>query len=276
MCSTASSFSNHRMCEPTSAVYFQQVNSTLMSPLPSNGSLTEVGWKTESDGDHWCVSALSRFHLKWCHRPCTNPSLCARLSPAIHSVHKLKPYLLFPPSDALTVTLVIHSVLILYYYANNIIISTVNWKWSLFQQQTVQQWQQIWQRGIRGNIWHGCLLFWMPEGCALAARSQMFILAGSTDAACVTDQLLWIVKFWCHYLSDENKRVEPQRRHSAALSGRADPLFFWSPQFEDSIFAVWALIWSVFGALGPVFILHFCNWLNIETQSTGSRISWSN
>lgn len=130
--------------------------------------------------------------------------------------------------------------------------------------------------------WHsGKHLAWLPpvlDARGLHARSTltMFILAGSTDATCVTDQLLWIVKFWCHYLSDENKRVEPQRRHSAALCGRADPLFFWSPQFEDSIFAVWALIWSVFGALGPVLISRFCNWLNIETQSTGSRISWSN
>lgn len=33
--------------------------------------------------------------------------------------HKLKPYLLFAPSDAAAVRLVIHSVLILYYYANN-------------------------------------------------------------------------------------------------------------------------------------------------------------
>lgn len=43
--------------------------------------------------------------------PCTKAWVCLR--------PKLKPYLLFPPSDALTVTLVIHSVLILYYYANN-------------------------------------------------------------------------------------------------------------------------------------------------------------
>lgn len=33
--------------------------------------------------------------------------------------HKLKPYLLFPASDAAAVRLVIHSVLISYYYANN-------------------------------------------------------------------------------------------------------------------------------------------------------------
>lgn len=93
----------------------------------------------------------------------------------------------------------------------------------------------------------------------LGWTSQMFILAGSTDAAGVTDQLLWIVKFWCHYLPDENKRAEPQWRHSAALCGRADPLFFWSLQFEDSVFAFWALIWSVFGALAPVLISRFCN-----------------
>lgn len=238
-------------------VHFSCTCSALPTGKQHLNEPSSLQWLTDRSGmenrERWrplmcfCFEQVS-FEVMSPAVPCTNPSLCARPSPAIHSVHKLKPYLLFPPSDALTVTLVIHSVLILYYYANNIIISTVNWKWSLFQQQTVQQWQQIWQRGIRGNIWHGCLLFWMPEGCALAARSQMFILAGSTEATCVTDQLLWIVKFWCHYLSDENKRVEPQRRHSAALRERADPLFFWSPQFEDSIFVVGALIWSVFGA----------------------------
>lgn len=199
----------HRASPTTqcNTVHFSCTCSALPTGKQHLNEPSSLQWVTDRSGmenrEWW------RPLMCFCSGPCTNPSLCARLSPAIHSVHKLKPYLLFPPSDALTVTLVIHSVLILYYYANNIIISTVNWKWSLFQQQTVQQWQQIWQRGIRGNIWHGCLLFWMPEGCALAARSQMFILAGSTDAACVTDQLLWIVKFWCHYLSDENQRVEP-------------------------------------------------------------------
>lgn len=104
--------------KPHAALWLQLTGKQLiMSSFPSSGLMKE----NRVIAHVWYVSALNNlFIVNWCNRlRYAWNELCTLCVPQRCYPFKLKPYLLFPPSDAAAVTLVIHSVLILYYYANN-------------------------------------------------------------------------------------------------------------------------------------------------------------